>query len=161
MALTNYSNTVKTAIEWQKTINPKRLSEKLRPSPNPPNSLQPHKRRPKRKTEQQPESTPEQTGGEKQPPSPATAFANTPEEIADRKTAAAAARKEEKKENRTERESGTENRLAAEAERIFAVYPDASVVYMTSNGFGFFKESEARNHANTLRDKAVITIKRK
>ena len=69
--------------------------------------------------------------------------------------------KEEKKENRTERESGTENRLAAEAERIFAVYPDASVVYMTSNGFGFFKESEARNHANTLRDKAVITIKRK
>lgn len=48
--------------------------------------------------EQQPESTPEQTGGEKQPPSPATAFANTPEEIADRKTAAAAARKEEKKE---------------------------------------------------------------
>ena len=111
--------------------------------------------------EQQPESTPEQTGGEKQPPSPATAFANTPEEIADRKTAAAAARKEEKKENRTERESGTENRLAAEAERIFAVYPDASVVYMTSNGFGFFKDSEARNHANTLRDKAVITIKRK
>ena len=107
------------------------------------------------------EQQPEQTGGEKQPPSPATAFANTPEEIADRKTAAAAARKEEKKENRTERESGTENRLAAEAERIFAVYPDASVVYMTSNGFGFFKESEARNHANTLRDKAVITIKRK
>ena len=111
--------------------------------------------------EQQPESTPEQTGGEKQPPPPATAFANTPEEIADRKAAAAAARKEEKKENRAERESGTENRLAAEAERIFAAYPDASVVYMTSNGFGFFKESEARNHANTLRDKAVITIKRK
>ena len=77
--------------------------------------------------EQQPESTPEQTGGEKQPPSPATAFANTPEEIADRKTAAAAARKEEKKENRTERESGTENRLAAEAERIFAVFPTGSV----------------------------------
>ena len=111
--------------------------------------------------EQQPESTPEQTGGEKQPPSPATAFANTPEEIADRKAAAAAARKEEKKENRAERESGTENRLAAEAERNFAAYPDATVVYMTTNGFGFFKESEARNHANTLRDKAVITIKRK
>ena len=158
MALTNYSNTVKTAIEWQKTINPKRLSEKLRPSPNPPNSLQPHKRRPKRKTAN---SSQNPLPNRRQPPSPATAFANTPEEIADRKTAAAAARKEEKKENRTERESGTENRLAAEAERIFAVYPDASVVYMTSNGFGFFKESEARNHANTLRDKAVITIKRK
>ena len=131
MARTNYSNTVKTAIEWQKTINPKRLSEKFRQSPNPPNSLQP------------------------------TAFANTPEEIADRKAAAVAARKEKKKENRTAKESRTENRLAAEAERIFAAYPDASVVYMTSNGFGFFKESEARNHANTLRDKAVITIKRK
>ena len=134
MARTNYSNTVKTAIEWQKTINPKRLSEKFRQSPNPPNSL---------------------------PSSPATAFANTPEEIADRKAAAVAARKEKKKENRTAKESRTENRLAAEAERIFAAYPDASVVYMTSNGFGFFKESEARNHANTLRDKAVITIKRK
>lgn len=110
---------------------------------------------------QQPESTPEQTGEEKQPPSPATAFANTPEEIADRKAAAAAARKEEKKENRTAKESRTENRLAAEAKRIFAAYPDASVVYMTSNGFGFFKESEARNHANTLRDTTVTTIKRK
>lgn len=110
---------------------------------------------------QQPESTPEQTGEEKQPPSPATAFANTPEEIADRKAAAATARKEEKKENRTARKSGTENRLAAEAKRIFAAYPDASVVYMTSNGFGFFKESEARNHANTLRDTTVTTIKRK
>ena len=42
-----------------------------------------------------------------------------------------------------------------------AAYPDAPVVYMTSNGFGFFRESEARNHAATLRDKAVITVKRK
>ena len=38
---------------------------------------------------------------------------------------------------------------------------EAPVVYMTSNGFGFFRESEARNHAATLRDKAVITVKRK
>ena len=65
------------------------------------------------------------------------------------------------RDSRTARESETKNRLTAEAERIFAAYPDASVVYMTSNGFGFFKETEARNHANTLRDKAVITIKRK
>ena len=48
-----------------------------------------------------------------------------------------------------------------EAGRILAAYPDAPVVYMTSNGFGFFRESEARNHAATLRDKAVITVKRK
>lgn len=110
---------------------------------------------------QQPEVTSEQSGVEKQPPSPATAFTNTPEEIADRKAAVAAARKEGKKENRTARKSETENRLAAEAKRIFTAYPDASVVYMTSNGFGFFKESEARNHANTLRDTTIITIKRK
>lgn len=63
--------------------------------------------------------------------------------------------------DRATTESGVGSRLKAEAGRILAAYPDAPVVYMTSNGFGFFRESEARNHAATLRDKAVITVKRK
>lgn len=48
-----------------------------------------------------------------------------------------------------------------EGEAILAQYPDASVVYVTSNGFGFFGESDARDHAATLRDKTVTTVKRK
>ena len=75
---------------------------------------------------------------------------DTPEELAARQAA-----------DRATTESGVGSRLKAEAGRILAAYPDAPVVYMTSNGFGFFRESEARNHAATLRDKAVITVKRK
>lgn len=83
---------------------------------------------------------------------------DTPEELAARQAAEAAAREAA---NRAAAESGARSRLEIEAGRILAAYPDAPVVYMTSNGFGFFRESEARNHAATLRDKAVITVKRK
>ena len=95
--------------------------------------------------DRQTDDTPATAGEGERPLSPATAFADTPEELAARAAA----------------ESGAGSRLKAEAGRILAAYPDAPVVYMTSNGFGFFKESEARNHAATLRDKAVITVKRK
>lgn len=83
---------------------------------------------------------------------------DTPEELAARQATEAAAREAA---DRATTESGVGSRLKAEAGRILAAYPDAPVVYMTSNGFGFFRESEARDHAATLRDKAVITVKRK
>lgn len=83
---------------------------------------------------------------------------DTPEELAARQATEAAAREAA---DRATTESGVGSRLKAEAGRILTAYPDAPVVYMTSNGFGFFRESEARNHAATLRDKAVITVKRK
>ena len=83
---------------------------------------------------------------------------DTPEELAARQATEAAAREAA---DRATTESGVGSRLKAEAGRILAAYPDAPVVYMTSNGFGFFRESAARNHAATLRDKAVITVKRK
>lgn len=83
---------------------------------------------------------------------------DTPEELAARQATEAAAREAA---DRATTESGVGSRLKAEAGRILAAYPDAPVVYMTSSGFGFFRESEARNHAATLRDKAVITVKRK
>ena len=85
-------------------------------------------------------------------------YSDTPEELAARQATEAAAREAA---DRATTESGVGSRLKAEAGRILAAYPDAPVVYMTSNGFGFFRESEARNHAATLRDKAVITVKRK
>lgn len=83
---------------------------------------------------------------------------DTPEELAAHQATEAAAREAA---DRATTESGVGSRLKAEAGRILTAYPDAPVVYMTSNGFGFFRESEARNHAATLRDKAVITVKRK
>ena len=108
--------------------------------------------------DRQPDDAPATAGEDERPLSPATAFADTPEELAARQAAEAAAREAA---NRAAAESGAESRLETEAGRILAAYPDAPAVYMTSNGFGFFKESEARNHAATLRDKAVITVKRK
>ena len=107
-----------------------------------------------------PDSASDESGtADRQPDdAPATAFTDTPEELAARQAAEAAAREAA---NRAAAESGARSRLEIEAGRILAAYPDAPAVYMTSNGFGFFKESEAHNHAATLRDKAVITVKRK
>lgn len=51
--------------------------------------------------------------------------------------------------------------LTAKGRQILKEYPAAEEVYMTSNGFGFFREQDARNHATTLRDKTVIIVKRK
>lgn len=108
--------------------------------------------------DRQTDDAPATAGEDARPLSPATAFADTPEELAARQATEAAAREAA---DRATTESGVGSRLKAEAGRILAAYPDAPVVYMTSNGFGFFRESEARNHAATLRDKAVITVKRK
>lgn len=108
--------------------------------------------------DRQSDDAPATAGEDKRPLSPATAFADTPEELAARQAAEAAAREAA---DRAAAESEAGSRLKAEAGRILTAYPNAPVVYMTSNGFGFFKESEARNHAATLRDKAVITVKRK
>ena len=44
--------------------------------------------------------------------------------------------------------------------RILKDYPDMDRVYMTSDGFGYFDEHDARNHARTLQNDAVITIAR-
>ncbi len=57
--------------------------------------------------------------------------------------------------------SEAKNRLEREAARILADYPDSKEVCMTADGFGFFREQDARNHADTLRDKSILTVKRK
>ena len=38
--------------------------------------------------------------------------------------------------------------------------PEMSVVYMTSDGRGFYMENDAKNHARTLNNKAVTPVKR-
>lgn len=97
---------------------------------------------------------------EKTPPSPATSYAASPAELAAREaTEKTAAEKAARK--AAEPKVGSKTRLEKEGERILAEYPDAQVVYMTSNGFGFFRETDALNHAATLRDKTITNVKRK
>lgn len=88
-------------------------------------------------------------------PSSASAFVGTRAELAARQQAAEATT-QQTAEPKTESKALLEKAGA----QILAEYPDARVIYMTSNGFGFFREADARNHAATLQDKAVTTIKR-
>ncbi|SEA70531.1 hypothetical protein SAMN05444145_105236 [Alistipes timonensis JC136] len=97
---------------------------------------------------------------EKTPPSPATSYAASPAELAARETTEKAAA-EEAARKAAEPKAGGKTRLEKEGERILAEYPDASEVFMTANGFGFFREADARNHAATLRDKTITNVKRK
>ena len=57
----------------------------------------------------------------------------------------------------------SEEKLAAarEAERILAEHPEAEAVYMTSDGFGYFSEHDARNHARDLKDNEVKRFEHK
>lgn len=84
-----------------------------------------------------------------------TATAEKNEEKAVRETTEKAAR------NAATPKAGNKTPQERAGEEILAQYPDEPKVYVTSNGFGFFRESEARNHAATLQDKTVITVKRK
>ena len=97
---------------------------------------------------------------EKTPPLPATSYAASPAELAAREaTEKAAAEKAARK--AAEPKVGSKTRLEKEGEQILAEYPDAPEVFMTANGFGFFREADARNHAATLRDKTITNVKRK
>ena len=88
------------------------------------------------------------------PLSPATAYAGSPAELAARAAETEAARN-------AERPKSASDGLTKKGRQILKEYPAADVVYMTSNGFGFFREQDARNHAATLRDKTVTIVKRK
>lgn len=88
------------------------------------------------------------------PLSPATAYAGSPAELADRAAITEAARS-------AERPKSASDGLTKKGRQILKEYPAADVVYMTSNGFGFFRAQDAHNHAATLRDKTIIIVKRK
>jgi membrane protein involved in colicin uptake len=53
------------------------------------------------------------------------------------------------------------NQQTEKADAVFEEYPQAQELHCTSDGFCFFLSSDASNHANTLEDKTVKTIKRK
>lgn len=91
------------------------------------------------------------------PLSHATVYADNPSVVAAR-TAEAKATDNESRPRPTA--TATDN-LRDKGRQILKEYPAAMEVYMTSNGFGFFREQDARNHSATLRDKTVIIVKRK
>lgn len=46
------------------------------------------------------------------------------------------------------------------AKSIFSEHPKEDIVHITSDGFGYFDEHDARNHARTLDDNDIVTITR-
>ena len=46
------------------------------------------------------------------------------------------------------------------AKSIFSEHPEEDTVYITSDGFGYFNEHDARNHARTLPNDEIVTITR-
>lgn len=88
--------------------------------------------------------------------SPATAYADNPADVTAR-----IAQTKATVETHPQRTVAAADTLTVKGRQILEEYPAAMEVYMTSNGFGFFREQDARNHADTLRDKTVIIVKRK
>ncbi|MEG0788776.1 MAG: hypothetical protein RSA66_07845 [Muribaculaceae bacterium] len=53
-----------------------------------------------------------------------------------------------------------EDGISKEAQHILADYPHENEVFMTSDGFGFFDEHDAIQHAKRLDDQDVVSVKR-
>jgi membrane protein involved in colicin uptake len=49
---------------------------------------------------------------------------------------------------------------AARAQELFARFPAAAELYFTGDGFAFLVKSDAVNHARSLKENEVVTIKR-
>lgn len=57
-------------------------------------------------------------------------------------------------------EKSGEDGISKEAQHILADYPHENEVFMTSDGFGFFDEHDAIQHAKRLDDQDVVSVKR-
>lgn len=88
---------------------------------------------------------------------PATSYTNTVEGKAERDAQTAKAKDKQAEPQRAD-EKGA--KLKRKGLQILEDYPDEQKVYMTANGFGFFKYTDARNHAETLSDQEVLTVNR-
>jgi hypothetical protein len=57
-------------------------------------------------------------------------------------------------------DAGGQSRFLSKAEELFEAYPAARKFYFTADGQAFFVESDARNHAGSLKDQAIETIEK-
>lgn len=98
-------------------------------------------------------------------PSTAATYEKTPEELAavaaeaGTKTKAEGSQPETKA-GEAKKETRKPTKLESAAAKILKEHPDQDKVHMTTDGFGYFNEHDAWNHARTLEDKEVITIMR-
>lgn len=106
--------------------------------------------------------------------SAAAVYGKSPEEVAAAATEAKAqetkqkgSAKETKKETKAPekksdqpKETRKPTKLESEAVKILKEHPEQDKVHMTSDGFGYFNEHDAWNHARTLKNDEIITIKR-
>ena len=58
-------------------------------------------------------------------------------------------------------EENVTEKFDKEAVELFESYPDNTAFHFTSDGLAFFQHGDARNHANSLEDKEVISKVRK
>lgn len=58
------------------------------------------------------------------------------------------------------KETRKPTKLESEAAKILKEHPEQDKVHMTSDGFGYFNEHDAWNHARTLKNDEIITIMR-
>lgn len=97
----------------------------------------------------------EQVQEDKSGASSAATYGKTAEEIIPEPTSVP------KRENKATKKVDPKSSIEQAGKSILADYPDAEEVYMTADGFGFFDEHDAREHAKRLDDKDVVTVKNK
>ena len=54
-----------------------------------------------------------------------------------------------------------ESKNAAKAAKLLKSHPEVNEVFFTSDGLAFFEKNHADNHARSLKNKGIETIKRK
>ena len=102
------------------------------------------------------------------PVSEAQNYGKSPEEleaVKQQKTAEAEKPRAKKKEPEADAPKAPKNSrkatpLEIEAVKILDEHPGQDRVYMTADGFGYFNEHDARNHARDIKDDNIITIAR-
>lgn len=86
-------------------------------------------------------------------PNPARAPSDTAEVVTTESSTKAA-------ETKTAEKPKVSDALAKIGKSILKSNPAMSVVYMTSDGRGFYEKNDADNHAHNLNDKAVTPVKK-
>ena len=82
--------------------------------------------------------------------------------IADEKEALEATAKAEKETAKAEADKAkaVKQAIKDKTKEIFKSYPTAKEIFFTSDGNAFLRDSDARNHAKTLTDTNLITVKK-
>lgn len=106
---------------------------------------------------------------EEAPPSPATSYAQTPAELPGRQQQTEEG-KDKSRDNDLRGALGAlgaiadpdskAGRLVAKGRKILAAHPDQSMIWITADGFGFLRETDALNHAADKKDKTILTVTR-